>query len=98
MKTSKLSHGQNVITTINLLRERAAEFLSVAANLEAQQKFVNYSSKRPITMNTGVTFGVGPPKIQRSRMSLVTRRKIAKAAKARAAAKKKGLAVVAKAA
>jgi hypothetical protein len=40
MKTkTSLSQGQNTITTINLLRERAAEFLSVAANLEATQKF-----------------------------------------------------------
>jgi len=94
-KPSKLSQSQNVITTINLLRQRAAEFLSVAANLEAQQKFVNYSSGGPITASTAMTVGMGrtPPK---RRLSIVARRKISKAAKARAAARK--LAVVAKAA
>lgn len=94
-KTSKLSHGQNEITTINLLRQRAAEFLSVAANLEAQQKFGNFSTTGRVTGTTDITIGMGrtPPK---RKMSLVARRKIAKAAKARAAQKK--LAVVAKAA
>lgn len=98
MKTkTSVSQGHDVITTINLLRQRAAEFLSVAANLEAQQKFVNFSTTGRVTGTTNITIGMGrtPPK---RKMSLVARRKISKAAKARAAAKKKGLAVVAKAA
>jgi hypothetical protein len=94
MKTSKLSHGQNEIATINLLRQRAAEFLNVAANLEAQQKFGNFSTAGRITGTTGITIGMGSP--PRRKMSLVARRKIAKAAKARAAKRK--LEVVGKAA
>jgi hypothetical protein len=94
MKTSQLSQGQNEITTINLLRERAAEFLRVADNLEAHSKFVNYSAGG-IGGNRGTVIGMGrtPP---RRPMPLATRRKIAKANRARAAQKK--LAVVGKAA
>jgi hypothetical protein len=87
MKTkTSLSQGQNTITTINLLRERAAEFLSVAANLEATQKFVG----------NGITPMIHARSPGKRHMSIAVRRKIAKAAKARAAQKK--LAVVGKAA
>jgi len=96
-KTSKLSQGQNVVTTINLLRERAAEFLSVAANLEAQQKFVNYGAGGiGGNWGTGTVIGMGRTPPGKRRMSLATRQKIAKANRARAAQKK--LAVVGKAA
>jgi hypothetical protein len=88
MKTKTLlsQKHQNIITTVNTLRENAGEMLRVADHLEATQRFIGNGSANVIRSPGS------PPR----RMSLVTKRKIAKANRARAAQKK--LAVVGKAA
>jgi len=85
-KSSRSQNPQNVTITINTLRERAGEMLNVANHLEATERFLGNGTSNVIR-------GSG-----KRQMSLTTRRKIAKANKARAAQKRKELAVVGKAA
>ena len=83
-KPSKLSQSQNVTTTITTLREHAREMLRVADHLEATQRFMGNGVSNVIR-------GSG-----KRNLSLVTRKKIGKANKARAAAKRKVLPIVGK--
>jgi hypothetical protein len=71
MKPS-ISPNETIATTIQTLRENAAEFNHVADLLEAREKFMG---------NVHVGIGSGP-RLVKSALSTTARRKIAKAQKA----------------